>query len=165
MKNIMVLVFAGTKRIAAILMMLLLVTLTISFAGAEPTLKKASIQFHTGSDDKDKDTKLSVWIMSSSKTIARKVGFANDNKRFAENASSENFDLGDVDTNVTKSDVANGVKTRILFETKDGGDDNWWTKWTLTFEFSDGSTITALHAESVRFDDDEFTDGTWTDKP
>ena len=131
----------------------------------DPTLKKASIQFHTGSDDKDKDTALSVWLSVGTSTIAKKVGFANDNKRFAEKSSSENFELGDVDETLKKSAVKDGVKTRLLMETKDGGDDNWWVKWTITLEWSDGSTTTIKHDKYERYDDDEHTDGTYTDKP
>ena len=42
---------------------------------------------------------------------------------------------------------------------------NGYPQSSLTERFHPLSTTTIKHEEFVRFDDDEFTDGTWLDKP
>jgi hypothetical protein len=129
---------------------------------ASPTLKRAWIQFHTGKDDKDSDTALAVWLRTGDTQLASLDGFGNHEK-FAERSDSSKFELGHVDTSVKKSTVGDCVTTRIKMTTKDGGDDNWWFRFTVTLEWSDGSQTSIYHPVDERYDDDERVDAEFTD--
>ena len=116
------------------------------------TLTEVKVQFHTLHDDKDHDTTLTMWIKVGSKTIAYSEGFAND-MRFPDHTDSAVIALGEVDKKILKEELVPGVKARLRMKTV--GDDNWWFKFTLTFKFSDDSTLTMHHPIAERFDDDE----------
>jgi len=125
---------------------------------ADATLTEVKVVFHTTDDDKDHDTTLSMWAKIDTKTLAYSEGFANKT-RFPDPSDSSPFPLGEVDKKITKQDVARGVKVRLKMTTD--GDDNWWFKFTVTFKFSDDSTIVMEMSENTKFDDDETTDKTW----
>ncbi|MCW8129195.1 MAG: hypothetical protein KIS92_02315 [Planctomycetota bacterium] len=143
-------------------LLILAIVCTGRIRAEDATLTEVKVVFHTTDDDKDHDTTLSMWIKIDTKTLAYSEGFAN-NTRFPDKTDSSPFPLGEVDKKISKQEVAKGVKARLKMTTN--GDDNWWFKFTVTFKFSDDSTIVMEMTENTKFDDDETTDKTWDLKP
>ena len=125
------------------------------------TLKGAEITFHTRGDDKDHDTTISVYARIGEARIASREAFANDTK-FPDWKDNGPFALDNIDSKITKDQVKNGVKTKIRIKTV--GHDTWKFNYTITFRFSDNSTIDMKHDPEIKLDQDN-REGEWENKP
>lgn len=126
-------------------------------------LESIKIQYKTTKDDKNSGTKLWTYVKIGGDTIGSLEKYA-DNTKFDNNSNSSDYFLMSIDKSITKSQVKKGVRAQIKMETKDGDDDNWWFKFTLTFAFADGTTVT-MDSNETRFDDDEKVEETFELKP
>jgi len=118
-------------------------------------LTEASIQFHTGQDDKDHDTALSVTVAHvGGRVYAYREKFAGD-LVFPDWTKSEVFNLPVTDGNVTPAQIKDGIK--LFIEIHPNGDDNWWTKWVVTL-IVDGKAYHFVQKDFVYFDDDDGLD-------
>ena len=101
------------------------------------TLETVRITFHVKDDDKDDDTKVWAKVKVGSKTIASLDGFG-DGTTYKDWGHYK-VKLDTVDKQLTREKVEAGAKVSLKIETV--GNDDWRFTYTVTFEFSDGSTI------------------------
>ena len=115
-------------------------------AGAEAqTLAKVSITFHVEDDDKDHDTKVWARVKVGSKAIAARDGFG-DGVTYKD-WEHRKVELEKVDKQLTPERVEDGA--RVFLKIEPVGNDDWSFTYTLTFEFSDGSTIEMDHRDKI----------------
>jgi hypothetical protein len=103
-------------------------------------LTSATIRFETLHDDKDKDSLIRITaVRAGSQSYASKADAFGDGMVFAENMTTDPFDLVIEDAGCTRADVEKGVTLDFEFETE--GDDTWTFWYTLKLDFDNEPTM------------------------
>ncbi|RKR84127.1 hypothetical protein BDD43_4354 [Mucilaginibacter gracilis] len=114
------------------------------------TLVSASLMLRTTSDDKDRDTRLSVKLTYPNHNI---LAAFNINGQMFEDNSYKTFDFP-LSGGINKNEIANGF---IDFEITPNGNDTWRFVPTLTLKFSDGSTASYNNYPEKQLDQNSRT--------
>jgi hypothetical protein len=105
-------------------------------ASRDAVLVSAVASFHTNDDDKDWDTKLSIYVRNRAGADVAKI--ENIMGRFPDNSNNGPFGLS-VLVNIPKAQIAANSHTDLSIVTV--GHDTWRFNYYLTLGFSDSTTL------------------------
>ena len=122
------------KTIMSCLALIALAVFTSAAFAQEPTITSAEVKFDTGTDNKDQQTKLDVYVKTSDgHEVAKSEG---NTGRWNKN-STHTVTL-QVEGNPTKGEIANGSVSLTLHPERRN---KWSFNYKVTLMFSDGTFI------------------------
>jgi hypothetical protein len=122
------------KTIMSCLALIALAVFTSAAFAQEPTITSAEVKFDTTTDNKDQQTKLDVYVLTSDgHEVAKSEG---NTGRWNKN-STHTVTL-QVEGNPTKGEVANGSVSLTLHPQRRN---KWSFNYKVTLKFSDGTFI------------------------
>lgn len=107
---------------------------TVNVTPPPAVLTGGSVSFHVTDDDKDDDTRVSVYIKAGGNTVAQWSGTEGH-----WNDHSDHGPYGFQVVNQIRKDQLIGPGQAVLIESPNG-DDEWHFTWTVTLNFSDGTS-------------------------